>query len=483
MHPRALIFLALCLPLLAQTAHGIPPLTPILIDVSPDSDGEQGLTINRRKHDLSSATRELAESAKRFGRWDPVIIRVPTIEGFSLAEKVAAVAAESRDAVYLALGQEHSSFVRVFPPGLTMTNAPQTPPGYPRPTAIMLVLTEGETATAQIEGRRLSIAEAEAWLRDCAERLGEEVPAVLVVNGQVPATEASAWMDRVRKLHRNAWMFAKDVATENEPGVETTTPLQWDYVWGPKRNQRFVDTGSVYMSKPPLPTGPPALYNGGDTSIPPPQELIDRVQRHVESERGKSKSDEVAASSPPTAAASTTTTIRNLSGIAVALIIDPNTQRPTIRRVLPGGPAEKVGLRANDSIVKVDGMDVAGLGSESVVTLLRGDPGTTVEVTVLREGVADPLSFTITREVVRLPDVGPPTTGSGDYLSELQWNIRTLEASLSEAIADGLGEQHPDIKARGAKLDALEKECAKFLKQAPEPDNSPQPTPTNQQPQ
>lgn len=266
MHPHALILLALCLPLLAQAqaAPANPPPTPIIIDVGTDSQGERGAFVNGREVDLASASRRLAEFAERFGSGDPVIIRVPTIECFSLAEKVAAMAAESHDTVYLALGQQSFSFVRIFPPGSTMTATPQSPPGYPRLTAIMLVLTKGEPDTVRIEDRHLSIAEAEAWLQLSAERLGKEVPVVLVVNGEIPAVVASAWMDRIRKLHRNAWMFAKDVATGN---------------------QRLVETNSVYMSKPPLPTGPPARHSGGDTSIPPPQELIDRVQREIQSER------------------------------------------------------------------------------------------------------------------------------------------------------------------------------------------------------
>ena len=288
-YPRTLVLVALCLPLLAQAqfTHGTPPPTPIPIDVLPGPDGEQVTIINGRKHDLASVTRELAEFTKRFGSWDPVIVRVPAIESFSLAEKVAAIAAESHHAVYLALGQENSIFVRVFPPGLTMTTAPQPPAGHPQPTAIMVVLTEGDSSTVRIEGQRLSIAEAETWLRQRAEQLGEEEPVVVVVNGQVPATEASAWMDRVRRHHPNAWMFAKDVATKNERSDETSTPSEWDGSSGPKKNQPLAETGSVYMSKPPLPTGPPTQYKGGETSIPPPQELIDRVQRHVESERAK----------------------------------------------------------------------------------------------------------------------------------------------------------------------------------------------------
>lgn len=279
---RALIILAVCLPRLAQagTMHVPPPATPIVVDVSHGSGGELGLTINGRKHDLVGAGQQLARLAERFGRLDPVVIRVPTIEGFDLSEKLAAVAAETHDNVFLSLGASPSIFVRMFPEGLKMAAAPPVLPTLSQPLAVMLVLSKGEPDTVRIEGRKLSVAEAEAWLRQCAERLGDKTPVVLVVKEQVPAAVVSAWTERVRKLHLNPHLFAKDAPAENQPPAGTK---------------------HAYLPVAPLPTGPPAKYNGGDTTIPAPQELIDQVQRHMESERGKSKSDAVAAGSPSTA--------------------------------------------------------------------------------------------------------------------------------------------------------------------------------------
>ena len=63
------------------------------------------------------------------------------------------------------------------------------------------------------------------------------------------------------------------------------------------------------------------------------------------------------------------------------------------------------GIRAGDVLTKIAGQPVGPLSLEDVQTLLRGDPGTTVEVTVEREGAPTPLTFTLTREEIDLQDV------------------------------------------------------------------------------
>jgi hypothetical protein len=217
--PPSLILFALCLPHLAQAqvTHGAPPPAPILIDVSSTADGEIGLTVNGHKHDLAGAGQQLARLAERFGRLDPLIIRVPTIEGFDLSEKLAAAAAETHDNVFLSLGESPPSFVRVFPEGLKMDAAPPVPPTLSQPLAVMLVLSEAKPDTVEVEGRMLSVAEAEGWLRQCAEHLGDKTPVVLVVKEQVPAAVVSAWTERVRRLHLSPHLFTKEAPAENQP--------------------------------------------------------------------------------------------------------------------------------------------------------------------------------------------------------------------------------------------------------------------------
>ncbi len=73
--------------------------------------------------------------------------------------------------------------------------------------------------------------------------------------------------------------------------------------------------------------------------------------------------------------------------------------------LIPGSPAEAAGLQEGDIIVAVDGEDVRGQSLEEVMAKVRGPDGTQVTLRVAREGLQNPLEFTITRGSVDLPSV------------------------------------------------------------------------------
>jgi carboxyl-terminal processing protease len=62
-----------------------------------------------------------------------------------------------------------------------------------------------------------------------------------------------------------------------------------------------------------------------------------------------------------------------------------------------GSPAYNAGLRRGDWISAIDGHDTKGKDSAQVADMLRGDKGTDVKVSVMREGSAEPYTATITR--------------------------------------------------------------------------------------
>jgi carboxyl-terminal processing protease len=92
----------------------------------------------------------------------------------------------------------------------------------------------------------------------------------------------------------------------------------------------------------------------------------------------------------------------NFDGIGVEF----NIIKDTIRVVTPieGGPSEKIGIRAGDKIVKVEGKNIAGvkITNKEVFEKLRGKSGTIVTVSILRSGIAKPLEFKITRDAIPL---------------------------------------------------------------------------------
>lgn len=82
-------------------------------------------------------------------------------------------------------------------------------------------------------------------------------------------------------------------------------------------------------------------------------------------------------------------------GIGVEFQILHDTLR--VMSAVPNGPAEKVGMRSGDRILKVNGENIAGVGlsNQKVFKLLRGEKGTLVEIEALRHGT--PYDFKIHR--------------------------------------------------------------------------------------
>ena len=70
-----------------------------------------------------------------------------------------------------------------------------------------------------------------------------------------------------------------------------------------------------------------------------------------------------------------------------------------------GCPAHKGGLRVGDEISQVNGEDMADHPIEYVSSLLKGMASTSVQLTVVRQGIQEPLVFTLTREQIVLKNV------------------------------------------------------------------------------
>jgi carboxyl-terminal processing protease len=85
-------------------------------------------------------------------------------------------------------------------------------------------------------------------------------------------------------------------------------------------------------------------------------------------------------------------------GIGVKIEFDKDTGYTAVKGVVPGTPAEKVGLLAGDTIVRVNGKLYKGLAESDVVNDMRGKVGETVTLSVLRDGKL--LSVPVVRQVV-----------------------------------------------------------------------------------
>ena len=68
-------------------------------------------------------------------------------------------------------------------------------------------------------------------------------------------------------------------------------------------------------------------------------------------------------------------------------------------------PAYKVGLKSGDLVMKLDDKNVRGMNLNDAVKLMRGVPGTSIVLTVLRKNAEKPLTFTITRDIIKTQSV------------------------------------------------------------------------------
>jgi carboxyl-terminal processing protease len=109
-------------------------------------------------------------------------------------------------------------------------------------------------------------------------------------------------------------------------------------------------------------------------------------------------------------------------------------------------PASAAGLMSRDIIIGIDGTPTESLSLQEAVNLMRGEPGTTITISIVRSGEDSPREFTLTREVIRTESVKhellEPSYG---YLRISQFQARTaaqareaLQSMAAEAALKGL---------------------------------------------
>ncbi|MBO4902846.1 MAG: S41 family peptidase [Lachnospiraceae bacterium] len=87
-------------------------------------------------------------------------------------------------------------------------------------------------------------------------------------------------------------------------------------------------------------------------------------------------------------------------GIGAVLQQDSESMLIKVVRPIPGSPAEEAGLLAEDIIMEVDGEDITGQDINVVVSKIRGESGTKVNIGIARSGEDKTLYFDITRAKV-----------------------------------------------------------------------------------
>jgi len=106
--------------------------------------------------------------------------------------------------------------------------------------------------------------------------------------------------------------------------------------------------------------------------------------------------------------------------------VDTSGKYLTIISPMEGSPAEKAGLKAGDQIIGVDGEDVTSLDPQLVLRRVLGPAGTTVRLTILREGEEKPFEVSIVRQKITLETVSAKMLDNNiAYIKITQFGERT----------------------------------------------------------
>ena len=119
----------------------------------------------------------------------------------------------------------------------------------------------------------------------------------------------------------------------------------------------------------------------------------------------------------------------------VGMVVAPRENHTIVVAPYVGAPAYNAGLRPGDVITKVDEKSTDGLSTSEVADMLKGPKGTVVKIQVTREGYADALLFTVTRDEIPRHSVDiafliKPGVG---YIRLSQFN-ETTDREIAEAL-------------------------------------------------
>ncbi|MGQ9731969.1 MAG: S41 family peptidase [Candidatus Zipacnadales bacterium] len=152
----------------------------------------------------------------------------------------------------------------------------------------------------------------------------------------------------------------------------------------------------------------------------------------------------------------------NFEGIGAVLGVrevienEEKIEQVVVQSVIEDGPAEKRGLRPKDIIIGVDGRSVRGLRLDQVVDRIRGKQGTTVTLTVVREGEKEPLEIPIVRDRIEYPVVEyEMRDGKIGYIWLRQFSrpaTAKLRAALLDLLNQGMQGLVLDLSSNGGGL-------------------------------
>lgn len=99
-------------------------------------------------------------------------------------------------------------------------------------------------------------------------------------------------------------------------------------------------------------------------------------------------------------------------------------------------PAERAGIRAGDFVLEIDGESTQGLSVDAAVLKIRGEAGTTVVLTIVREGENEERKISVVRDVIKIPTLKTRIEQGGIFVIELYNFGATAPAEFRRAVRE-----------------------------------------------
>ena len=141
----------------------------------------------------------------------------------------------------------------------------------------------------------------------------------------------------------------------------------------------------------------------------------------------------------------------------------------TVIAPIPGSPSDELGLMSGDKIIKINGESAINITNNEVQSKLKGEKGTTVDITIIREGIDKELEFTITRDDIPIFTVNTYFINEDKsgyiFLSRFaKTTEQEIENAISELEQQGMQRLILDLRWNaGGYLDQAVRVAAKFV--------------------
>lgn len=108
----------------------------------------------------------------------------------------------------------------------------------------------------------------------------------------------------------------------------------------------------------------------------------------------------------------------------------------TVIAPLKGNPAEKAGLKAGDKILKIDDTLTGDLGLNEAVRLIRGEVGTSVRLSIVRDGLAQAKEYVIVRDVIKVMILTTDSRPDGIFVIKLNQFTENSGSEFRRAVQE-----------------------------------------------